>query len=161
VGVRNRQSRWTGGVTVNLFQKDLQTEKLYIEVFGPNESRAHLAGDARIGHLIDGYDRWWTKDEPNGPQELAQAVIEHGLPWFDRVRTLEEQAISWYGRDLILNNDRGYGQHVILLALTLYRMGQYDDACRIVRHPTPRHPLPGTVERTARLREWLDEHPLA
>lgn len=51
----------------------------------------------RIGQLIDRHDRWW-KNDPNGPEELTEAVSTYGLPWFDTVRTVEDQAARWYGR---------------------------------------------------------------
>ncbi len=32
----NRQSSWLGGVTVNLYMKDLVTESLFLEIFAPD-----------------------------------------------------------------------------------------------------------------------------
>jgi hypothetical protein len=155
----NRQSRWIGGVTVNLFQKDLETEKLYREIMGPDEPLLFCGSQARIGTLVYGYDRWWTTDDPNGPDEVARLVVEHGMAWFDRVRTLEDQAVSWYHRDALLSSERSYGKYNILLAITLYRMGRYDEACRVVRHPQPRTAIRSVVSAMNRVRQWLDRHP--
>jgi hypothetical protein len=155
----NRQSGWLGGVTVNLFKKDLETEKLYIEIFGPDAPRAGVGIDERVGGLIDGYDRWWTKDEPDGPQEMARAVVTHGLPWFDRVQTLEDQAANWYGQDDIQANEARYGQTNLLLALTLWRMGWYEDVDRLARRAPRKTSHPWEIESMARLREWLEGQP--
>ncbi len=51
----------------------------------------------RIGTLMSGTDRWWRRD-PNGPAELSEPIKVHALPYFDRVRTLEDQAAKWFGR---------------------------------------------------------------
>lgn len=154
----NRQSGWTGGVTVNLFQKDLETEKLYREILGADEPLLFWGGDTRIGTLVDGYDRWWKTDDTTGPTEMARLVVEHGVPWFDRVQTLEDQAINWYGRDAILANPKAYGKANILLAITLYRMGQYGDARRVVQRPPRRTSIGSVVSAMNRLRDWLDAH---
>jgi hypothetical protein len=151
----NRQSSWRGGVTVNLDMKDLETEKLFLEILGPHGVAAMAPIDTRIGTLIDGYARWWKSDEPDGPQSLVTAVLEHGLPWFDRVRSLEQQAENWYGRKGALT-DRGYhGYSLIGLALTLYRLGETEEACRVLAKPVPRTAIPWSVEMVATVREWL------
>lgn len=151
----NRQSSWLGGVTVNLDMKDLQTEKLFLSIFASSGAIQMPTIGARIGELIDGYDRWWKKDEPNGPAEMAQAVVEHGLPWFDRVRTLEEQAANWYGRAGALTSRGYHGSSLVGLALTLYRMGEREEACRVLSKPVPRTAIRSSVEKVARVRDWL------
>jgi hypothetical protein len=151
----NRQSSWLGGVTANLLMKDLETEKLFLEVFEPNGSVQMPPIDTRIGTLIDGCDRWWKNDEPNGPTELAEAVLRYGLPWFDQVRTPEQQAENWYGRKTALS-DRGYhGPSLVGLALTLHRMGETQEACEVLRKPAPKTAIPANLERVAKVREWL------
>lgn len=155
----NRQSRWLGGVTVNLFQMDLKTDQLYVEIFGPDEPRPFVAQDMRIGKLINGYDRWWTRDDVNGPEEMAQAVVKFGLPWFDRVRTIEEQAVHWYGRDVILPDERQYGQRNLVLALTLWRLGLHDEVRRLAERKPRRTSPEWDIQRMARLREWLATQP--
>jgi len=62
----NRQSSNLSGVTVNLSVKDLVTEKLFLEIFGGDGAILLPPIQARIGEIIDGYDRWWTSNEPNG-----------------------------------------------------------------------------------------------
>src|SRR5678815_4880472 len=66
----NRQSSWMG-VTVNLYVKDLETEKLFLEIFAREGAIQMPSKSERIGALIDGYDRWWKSDEPDGPRELT------------------------------------------------------------------------------------------
>jgi hypothetical protein len=151
----NRQSSWLGGVTVNLYMKDLETEKLYLEIFGATGAVQMPAIDTRIGALMDGYDHWWKSNEADGPSTLAKAVVEKGLPWFDRVRTLEEQAEHWFGRKTALSSRGYHGRSLVGLALTLYRMGDTAEAREILRKPVPKTAIPANVEQVAKVREWL------
>jgi hypothetical protein len=151
----NRQSSSLSGVTVNLLMKDLKTEQLFLTIFGPEGAVQMPPVSTRIGALMDGYDHWWKSDEPNGPREMAEIVLHNGLPWFDRVRTLEQQADSWFGRRTALT-DRGYhGLSLVGLALTLYRMGETAEACDVLRKPIPKTAIGANVERVAKVREWI------
>jgi len=110
---------------------------------------------ARIDSLIGDCSRWWRQDEADGPSDMADTVLKHGLPWFDRVRTLEQQAEHWYGRKTALT-ERGYhGGLLIKLALTLYRMGELCEAGEVLCKPVPRTAIPSSVEDVAKVREWL------
>jgi hypothetical protein len=151
----NRQSNSLGGVMVNFDMKDLETEKLFLSIFAASGAIQLPTIGARIGELIDGYDRWWKKDEPTGPAEMAQAVVDRGLPWFDRVRSLEEQAANWYGRAGALTSPGYHSPSLVGLALTLYRMGELEEACRVLNKPVPRTAIPSSVEKVALVRDWL------
>lgn len=151
----NRQSNWLGGITVNLMMKDLETEKLFIRIFSEDGAVQMPPTSVRIGDLIDGYDRWWRRDQPDGPRQMAEVVVASGLSWFDRARTPEAQAENWFGRKTALT-DRGYhGPSLIGLALTLYRMGELEEACEILCKPVPKTAIQASVKRVARLRKWL------
>lgn len=152
----NRQSSWLGGVTVNFEMKDLETEKLFLKIFEAEGAVQMPAIGIRIGTLIDNYDRWWKADEPNGPKEMADAVLKYGLPWFDRVRTPEQQAENWFGRRTALTVRGYHGRSLVGLALTLYRMGEIDEASEVLRKPVPRTAVEAGVRHVARAREWLD-----
>lgn len=146
----NIQPSWLGGRTVNLLIKDLETERLYVEVF--EGASMMQAIQIRIGTLVNNLDRWW-RDEPEGPEDMAEQTVRYGLPWFDKVRTLEEQAANWYGR---FSDRRGYyGPSIVGLALTLYRMGELAEACAVVNRPVPRTAIQESVRKVARVREWL------
>jgi hypothetical protein len=151
----NRQSSWLGGVTVNLEMKDLETERIYVAVFGSEVSLGLPPISQRIGHLIGNADRWWSKDEVDGPADLADAVVKFGLPWFDRVRTLQEQAENWYGRSLPRTGRRFHAFSMIVLALTLYRMGEIEEACGVLRTPVPKIAGASVERRFAKVREWI------
>lgn len=151
----NRQSSWLGGVTVNLLMKDLETEKLFLTIFGPEGAVQMPPVDTRIGALIDGFDRWWKTDEPNGPSNMVAALLQYGLPWFDRVRTLEEQAENWFARRAALSMRGYHGLSLVGLALTLHRMGETAEACEVLRKPVPRTAIPANVEWVAKARAWL------
>ena len=155
----NRQSSNLSGVTVNLSVKDLVTEKLFLEIFGGDGAILLPPIQARIGEIIDGYDRWWTSKEPNGPKELADVVLKHGLPWFDRVRTLEQQAECWFVRKTALTSRGYHGLSLVGLALTLYRMGELEEAREVVRKPVPKTAIPANVRWVTKVREWLDQAP--
>ncbi|MFC3077637.1 DUF4304 domain-containing protein [Phenylobacterium terrae] len=150
----NRQSSWLGGVNVNLFVKDLETEKLYREIAG-SEHAVIPQGGTRISDLIGGADRWWKTDDPDGPAELAELVLRVGVPWFDKVRTLEEQAEQWFFRSVALTTSGYHWPTLVGLALTLHRMGEAEEACRVVRKPVPRTANQSSVEKVAKVRAWL------
>lgn len=150
----NRQSSWLG-VTVNFSMKDLETEELFLEIFRPEGAIQMPPISERIGALIDGYDRWWKSDERDGRSELADAVLKHGLPWFDKVRTLEQQAEHWYGRRSALSHRGYHGPSLVGLALTLYRMGEMREACEVLRKPVPRTAIQASVRSVSRVRTWL------
>lgn len=138
------------GTTANLVMKDLETERMLGEALGVRKSNHINAISIRIGNLINGFDRWWRQD-PNGPAELSQALVTYGLPYFDRVKTLEEQAARWYGR----GGKRWHGKSLICLAITLYRMGELDEACAELSVPTPRTAIPAAVANVQTVRRWL------
>lgn len=152
----NRQSSWLGGVTVNVCMKDLETEKLFLSIFGADGAVEMAPLVIRVGTLIDNHDRWWKSDEPNGPREMADAVLKYGLPWFDQVRTLEQQAENWFARRTAPSSRGYHSPSLIRLALTLYRMGEIREACEVLRKPVPRTAIQGGVRDVARVREWLD-----
>ena len=148
----HRHSSWLAGVRVEFFMKDLETEKIFMEIFGAEGAIQMPAISASMGQLIDGYDRKWG-DDPNGPAEMVEAVLRHGLPWFDKVRTLEDQASQWFARG---TTSRGYySPSMIGLALTLFRMGELDEACQTLRKPVPKTAIPTSVKKVATVRKWL------
>lgn len=151
----HRHASWLGGVTVDLLQKDLATEKLFLEIFAAEGAIQMPPVDVRIGQLIGGVSRWWTKDELDGPADMAASVVDFGLPWFDKVRTLEQQAADWYNRKGALTVRGYHGGSLVKLALTLYRMGEREEACRILAKPVPRTAIPSSVADVARVRDWL------
>jgi hypothetical protein len=141
------------GVTANLFQHDIETARIISEI--PSKEPLFLVvGSMRIGQLMDGYDRWWKRD-PNGPAELAEAVRVYGLPYFDRgVQTLEQQAALRYGRGSLKG---WHGPSLIALAVTLYRMGEIEEARAALRRPTPKTAISSWVARVESVRRWLDD----
>lgn len=139
---------WLGGVTVELSMKDLETEKLFLAALPEQGSMPFEI--VRIGELIDNYDRWWGKDDDR--DDLVEKVLTYGLPWFDRVRTLEEQALCWYRRD---RPDAWHVWLIIQLALTLHRMGETEEACAVLRRQPPKLALPVHIEEVGRVRRWM------
>jgi hypothetical protein len=145
------QGSWLGGVTVNVSAKDLETAKILEAI--PCEEELWLPAVAtRVGHLIDGYDRWW-KDEPDGPAEMAEAVRVYGLPWFDRVRSIEDQAAKWYGRYW----DKSPWRNTRLpeLAVTLYRLGEVEEALKLFEAPERKTTPTRLVSKCRCVERWL------
>ncbi len=140
----------TAGVTANLAIKDLETERLLQEAIPSKKPVVMIPVTVRIGTLMDGYDRWWLRD-PNGPSELSEAVRVHAEPFFDRVRTLEDQAAKWFGR----GSTKGWRPpSKIYLAITLYRLGEREEACRALSSP-PKRIIPGWLAQVESARQWL------
>lgn len=145
------QGSWLGGVTVNVSAKDLKTAEILEAI--PCEQELWLSPiTTRVGQLIDRRDRWW-KDETNGPAEMAEAVRVYGLPWFDRIRSVEDQAARWYGR----HSDRSPWRSPSLpaLAVTLYRLGELEEALALFQAPERRTTTPNYVIRCRCVERWL------
>ena len=130
----NLQKSWVdGSVTVNLFAKNLETERM-LESIACEEGLGIRQSGERIGELIDGRDRWW-KNDPNGPAELADAVRVYGIPWFERIQSLEDEASKWYGRGTIGSWSK---PNLTVLAVTLFRLGALDEALALFEEPVPK-----------------------
>lgn len=147
------QKSWiNGGVTINLWAKDLVTEAMLKSI--PSKQPLGISQHGlRLGTLVDGKDRWW-KNDPNGPAEVAELVKAHAIPWFDRVRTLEQQAEKWFGRWAYV----GWSSpNLGALAMTLYRLGELDEALAIFDAPMRRTANPDYVASLRCLEAWLRE----
>jgi len=146
------QKSWVdGSVTVNLYGKDLETEKL-LQTIGCDSPLGIVLLGQRIGLLIDGHDRWW-KNDPSGPAELAEAVRVHGISWFERVQSLEDQATLWYSRAATAQPWRK--PNLAALAVTLYRLGELDEALALFEAPIPRTAIPTLVADGRCVERWL------
>ena len=148
------QKSWIdGGMTVNLFAKDLVTDSILRSIPCKNLLGARTIS-VRIGRLIDGpnsLDRWW-KSDPNGPTEVAEAVRTYGIPWFDAVQTLEDQASKWFYRG---GSHSWRDRHLCDLAVTLYRMGEIDEALALFDAPLPKTALEPLVPEGLCVQRWL------
>jgi hypothetical protein len=144
------QTSSIAGTTANLWSKDLETARVLksIECEAPLDI---VQFGERIGHLINGYDRWWRND-PNGPSQLADAVRVHGLPWFDSVRSLDDQARR-FGRG---NSQPWRTANLPALAVTLYRLGAFDEAFTLFEASVPKTAIPGLIARGRCVQRWLE-----
>jgi hypothetical protein len=160
----NLQISWVAGVTANVEMKDLETEKVLQSI--PCDPPIFLSAiGIRIGHLIDRRDRWW-KNDPNGPEELTEAVNTYGLPWFDTVRTIEDQAAQWYdrgGASQWRSSESPLGRvspwrssSILGLAATLYRMGEFAEARALFDAPVPKTANPRLLAQGRCVQQWLN-----
>ena len=148
----NLQKSWIdGSVTVNVWAKDLETDRILKGI--PCEKMLGVREvSVRIGALVDGLDRWW-KNDPNGPVELAEAVRVYAVPWFDQVRSLEDQAAKWYGRG---STAWPWSKpNLTALAVTLYRLGALEEALALFEAPVPRTAIASLVTRGRCVQRWL------
>jgi hypothetical protein len=150
------QGSWLGGVTVNVSAKDLKTAEI-LEAIPCAEELWLSPITSRVGTLIDGRDRWW-KDEPDGPAEMVEAVRVCGLPWFDRVRSVEDQAAKWYGRHSIEGPWRS--PSLPAQAVTLYRLGELDEALALFAAPERKTSIPNYVAKCRCVERWLKDQAL-
>ena len=150
----NLQKSWIdGSVTINLFAKNLETERILRSIPCDKVLGIILFGQ-RIGQLIDGRDRWW-KNDPNGPIEVAEAVLVYGIPWFERVQSLEDEALTWYGR----GTTRPWRKpNLAALAVTLFRLGALEEALALFEEPVPKTALPTLVAEGRCVQRWLQAH---
>jgi len=141
-----------GGLTVNLSARDVRTAEI-LESIPCGEKLWLNPVTTRIGQLIDRRHREWKKEEPNGPAEMAEAVRVYGLPWFDRVRSIEDQAAKWYGRYWDKNPWRN--TRLPELAVTLYRLGEVEEALKLFEAPERKTTPPRLVAECRCVERWL------
>lgn len=147
-----QKSSIDGSVTVNLFAKNLETERILRSI--PCEKGLGIRQfGQRIGELIDGRDRWW-KNDPDGPAEVAEAVLQHGIPWLERVRSLEDEASNWYGRG---TTGSWRKPNLTVLAVTLFRLGALQEALALFEEPVPRTAIPTLVTEGRCVQRWLQD----
>jgi len=139
------------GTTANLWSYDAATNDLLKEAIPWKPDITMALSAWRIGELTTGYDRWW-KNDPNGPAELAEALKIHAPPFFEARRSLEAQAAG-FGRAANKWNKSDTDRR-IYLALTLYRMGELDEACQALRNPPKTTPSSWLAEIES-VRRWL------
>jgi len=149
----NLQRSWVdGSVTVNLFAKNLQTERILKSIACETALGVRMFGQ-RIGELIDGRDRWW-KNDPDGPAELAEAVLAVGIPWFEQIQSLEDEAIKRYGRGTTGTWSK---PNLATLAVTLFRLGALDEALSLFDEPQPKMANPTLVAEGRCVQRWLQD----
>jgi hypothetical protein len=138
------------GTTANLWTKDVATEDLLREAIPWKRPIGIIQEGYRIGGLMEGnLDRWW-KNDPNGPVELAEAIRLHAPAYFESRRGIEDQA-RYFGR----NSPRwGPAPTRIYLALTLYRMGEFEEANQALENPPRSLREPWTTQVDS-VRAWL------
>jgi hypothetical protein len=140
------------GTTANLWTKDLATEALLEEAIPWKRPIGIIQEGVRIGELMEGdLDRWW-KNDPNGPAELAEALKTHVPPLFESRRSLEDQA-RLFGRAEQRWKPSSTANR-IYLALTLYRMGELQEACAALQNP-PRTAPASWLAQAESVRTWL------
>jgi hypothetical protein len=141
------QKSQIAGTTANLWSKDLATEALLKEAMPWLEPPIMVIFSWRIGQLMSGLDCWW-KNDSNGPTELSEALQKHVPEFFNGRRSLEAQALS-FGR----LSPKWSGSR-INLAMTLYRLGDAEEACRILENPPKT--TPDVWKRKAEsVRNWI------
>jgi len=144
------------GTTANLWSYDEATNDLLKEAISWKPDVTMALSAWRIGTLMDGYDRWW-KNDPNGPVELAEAIKVHAPPFFEGWRSLEDQA-RLFGRAQP-RWTRANTASRMYLALTLYRMGELEEACAALRDPPRTIPASWLAEAES-VRKWLGCPPM-
>lgn len=131
----NLQVSSRAGTTANISSKDLTTDAIWNEAVPPGTPGLYYHTTVRIGQLMDRTDHWWRRD-PNGPGELSQAIVTYALPFLESRRSLEVQAVA-FGR----GETKWFNSRLrIGLAITLYRMGEHEEACAALANPPKRLP---------------------
>lgn len=149
----NLQKSWIdGSVTVNLFLKNLETERI-LESIPCNEALGIRQLGQRVGALIDGRDRWW-KNNPEGPAEIVHAVSVYGIPWFERIESLEDEASMQYGRG---TTGSWRKPNLTVLAVTLFRLGALEEALALFDEPVPKTAIPALVTEGRCVQKWLQD----
>ena len=152
----NLQKSWVdGSVTVNLWADSVETLRI-IETIPCKHELGLFTFGQRISGLVaefGGLDRWW-KNNPDGPREVASLVETYALPWFCNVITLEDQARHWYGRGYTGT----WGKpNLAAQVVTLYRLGELDEALSMFDEAIPRMANPVMVEKARCIQRWVED----
>lgn len=139
------------GTTANLWSYDAATNDLLKAAIPWKPDVGMVLSAWRIGTLMSGYDRWW-KNDPNGPAELAEAMRVHTTPFFEARRSLGDQA-RFFGR-AEPRWKPGSTADRIYLALTLYRIGEMEEACAVLQNPPKTAPASWLAQAES-VRRWL------
>jgi hypothetical protein len=140
------------GTTANLWSYDAATNDLLKVAIPWKPDAGMVLSTRRIGQLMDGHDRWW-KNDPNGPIELAEAIKTHAPSFFEARRSLEDQA-RCFGR-AEPRWKPGSTASRIYLALTLYRMGEMEEARAVLQNPPKTAPASWLTQAES-VRDWLE-----
>jgi len=89
---------------------------------------------------------------------MAEAVRVYGVPWFDRVRSVKDQAAKWYGRHSTEGPWRN--SNLPALAVTLYRLGELDEALALFAAPERKTSIPNYVAKCRCVERWLKDQAL-
>ncbi|MFN9928745.1 MAG: hypothetical protein ACK53I_17590 [Phenylobacterium sp.] len=140
------------GTTCNLWTRDTALTALHQAAIPWDPQAGTWSVACRIGALMgDGMTDHWWKNDPSGPDEVAAAVREHAEGYFARYRTPEDQARNMYGR---YTEGRRNPGTAVALALTLYRLGELDEALRVLE-PRAKLTPPDWVRRMDSVQAWL------
>jgi hypothetical protein len=141
------------GVTVNVMSVDVASKQLLVQAIPPDSPGYLYWITERIGHLMGSNDKWWKSDR-GGPAEVADAIRNYALPYLEKVRGLGEQA-ERFGRGSV---DVGVPDipSRLWLAVTLYRMGEREEACRALGFPDRRTDSSAWTVQVHSLRRYLD-----
>lgn len=146
------QASSIAGTTANLWSYDTATNDLLKAAMPWKPDAGMVLSAMRIGQLMDGHDRWW-KNDPNGPTELAEAIKTHAPSFFETRRSLQDQAL-YFGR-AEPRWKPGSTASRIYLALTLYRMGEMEEARAVLQNPPKTAPASWLAQAES-VREWLE-----
>jgi len=146
------QKSQIAGTTAKLWSKDLATEELLRQAIPWKRPLDLLPSVYRIGTLMSGNDRWW-KNDPDGPIELAEAIKTHAPLFFEARRNLEDQA-RCFGR-AEPRWKPGSTASRIYLALTLYRMGEMEEARAVLQNPPKTAPASWLAQAES-VRKWIE-----
>jgi hypothetical protein len=138
------------GTVVNVYTVDL-TSKAILDSCAPDQSGGLMYPVyERLGLLMGPFDRAWRQGRDR-PSDLAAAIVNHALPFLDRMHDLV-QLMGYLSRGA--KKWREFTE-VVYLAITLYRLGETDQACRLLAHP-PRRLGDGGRIKVAALRDYFD-----
>lgn len=153
----NRHSSQRGGVHLTLSMKDLETERIYREIFCRPDDAAwggYVSQD--LGKLVNGYQGFWKQETPNGAQDLVDKLLGLGLPWFETFQPPERVIAAWRARTDPPTYRDFNATWLITYMICFYRLGDFDAAQAVLRTPAPRLAKPLSLENMDRARDWLE-----
>jgi hypothetical protein len=143
--IKTAKDFWSRDAGDYLDEIDLQVSRDFCNITANLRCEDKVMGDimdsARLGEgphdnffvrvrapmIVDGLDRWWVRGDPEGPTKVAEAMTTLALPLLEQLHSLEGTKAH-----LVRMAERRLQRKGVALAITLARLGEYDEALSLL-----------------------------
>ena len=139
-------------VTVNFALRHERARTAVYSVAGPGTMGTDFTISDRLGLFLGPYDRWWGRDDPEGPAEVAELIRAKLLPYLDRMHSMDRYIEALTKQ--FLGERWPYVTPILELAVLLHERGEVGRVREILDNP-PDRISPEELARVAAVRRLL------